>query len=78
MLYTETPLRDAYVVDLEQHADERGFFARVFCEHDGDADAAEQEEPRDRNERVVDHEQGQGEREQENDPEQTAAGEGAH
>jgi len=34
MIYTETPLRDAYVVELEKHADERGFFARVFCEQE--------------------------------------------
>ena len=34
MIYTETPLRDAYVIELEKHADERGFFARAFCEQE--------------------------------------------
>lgn len=32
MIYTETPLPGAYVIDLEKRGDERGFFARVFCE----------------------------------------------
>lgn len=31
MLFTETPLKGAYVIDLEKRGDERGFFARVFC-----------------------------------------------
>ena len=31
MIFTETPLRGAFVIDLEQRADERGFFARSFC-----------------------------------------------
>ena len=26
-----TPLQDAYVIDLNAHRDERGFFARTFC-----------------------------------------------
>ena len=30
MRYTETPLRGAFVIDLEPHADHRGFFARAF------------------------------------------------
>lgn len=34
MIYTETPLRGARVVELEPHADERGFFARVFCQNE--------------------------------------------
>ena len=34
MIYTETPLRGAYVVELEKRTDERGFFARVFCEQE--------------------------------------------
>ncbi len=32
MIFTETPLKGAYVIDLEKRGDERGFFARVFCE----------------------------------------------
>jgi dTDP-4-dehydrorhamnose 3,5-epimerase len=31
MLFTETPLAGAYVIDLERRGDERGFFARTFC-----------------------------------------------
>jgi dTDP-4-dehydrorhamnose 3,5-epimerase len=29
--FTETPLAGAYVIDIEPHADERGFFARTWC-----------------------------------------------
>ncbi len=31
MKFTETPLRGAFVIDLEPQRDERGFFARTFC-----------------------------------------------
>ena len=31
MIFTETALSDAYVIDLEPLADERGFFARIWC-----------------------------------------------
>lgn len=31
MLFTETKLRGAFVLDLEPHEDDRGFFARTFC-----------------------------------------------
>lgn len=31
MLFTETPIRGAYLIDLEKRGDERGFFARAFC-----------------------------------------------
>lgn len=31
MLFTETPLEGAYVIDLNKIGDERGFFARLFC-----------------------------------------------
>nr|WP_290227278.1 dTDP-4-dehydrorhamnose 3,5-epimerase [Trichocoleus desertorum] len=31
MLFTETPLKGAFVIDLEQRSDHRGFFARTFC-----------------------------------------------
>ena len=31
MLFTETPLKGAFVIDLEHRNDHRGFFARTFC-----------------------------------------------
>ena len=31
MIFTETPLAGAFIVDLEEKADDRGFFARTFC-----------------------------------------------
>lgn len=31
MLFTETQLKGAYVIDLEPREDERGFFARTWC-----------------------------------------------
>lgn len=31
MKFRETPVPGAWLVDLEPHADERGFFARAFC-----------------------------------------------
>lgn len=34
MLFTETPLRGAYLIDLEKRSDDRGFFARAFCERE--------------------------------------------
>lgn len=34
MIFTETPLRGAFLVDLERRGDERGFFARAFCERE--------------------------------------------
>jgi dTDP-4-dehydrorhamnose 3,5-epimerase len=34
MNFTETPLAGAYLVDLEKRGDERGFFARFFCERE--------------------------------------------
>lgn len=32
MIFRPTPLAEAYVIDLEKRGDDRGFFARVFCE----------------------------------------------
>jgi len=32
MIFTETKLKDAYVIDIELREDERGFFARSWCE----------------------------------------------
>ena len=34
MKFTETPLQGAYLLDLEKRGDDRGFFARVFCERE--------------------------------------------
>ncbi|MBI5569395.1 MAG: dTDP-4-dehydrorhamnose 3,5-epimerase [Desulfomonile tiedjei] len=34
MIFTETSLRGAYVIDLAPVADERGFFARTFCQRE--------------------------------------------
>ena len=34
MIFTETPLRGAYVIELEPRNDERGFFARAFCQNE--------------------------------------------
>lgn len=34
MRFTETPLKGAYLIDLEKRGDERGFFARLFCENE--------------------------------------------
>ncbi len=31
MLFTETPLKGAFVIDLEERKDNRGAFARTFC-----------------------------------------------
>ena len=31
MKFIETPLQGAFVIELEPHQDERGFFARTFC-----------------------------------------------
>ena len=34
MIFTETPLAGAYLIDVEKRGDERGFFARTFCEQE--------------------------------------------
>ena len=34
MIFTETMLPGAYVIDLELRTDSRGFFARAFCQHE--------------------------------------------
>jgi dTDP-4-dehydrorhamnose 3,5-epimerase len=36
MIFTETNLKGAYIIDLEKREDERGFFARLFCIHEFD------------------------------------------
>jgi dTDP-4-dehydrorhamnose 3,5-epimerase len=37
MIFTETKLRGAFVVDIERREDERGFFARTFCQREFEA-----------------------------------------
>lgn len=34
MIFNETPLKGAYVIELEKRGDERGFFARFFCKNE--------------------------------------------
>jgi dTDP-4-dehydrorhamnose 3,5-epimerase len=37
MIFTETRLSGAFIVDLEPRSDARGFFARAFCQHEFEA-----------------------------------------
>jgi dTDP-4-dehydrorhamnose 3,5-epimerase len=32
MIFTETKLKGAFIIDIERHEDSRGFFARAFCQ----------------------------------------------
>ena len=34
VIFTETKLKGAFVIDLERREDERGFFARAFCQNE--------------------------------------------
>ena len=34
MIFTETKLEGAFILDLERREDDRGFFARTFCQHE--------------------------------------------
>jgi dTDP-4-dehydrorhamnose 3,5-epimerase len=34
MIFTETELKGAYIIDLEKNEDERGFFARSWCQRE--------------------------------------------
>src|SRR5919108_1036345 len=34
MRFTETPLKDAYIIEIEPKTDERGMFARAFCQRE--------------------------------------------
>jgi dTDP-4-dehydrorhamnose 3,5-epimerase len=34
MIFTETRLKGAFIIDLERREDERGFFARAFCQNE--------------------------------------------
>ena len=37
MIFHETPLAGAFVLELEQRGDDRGFFARTFCQEEFEA-----------------------------------------
>ena len=37
MIFTETELKGAYIIDLERREDDRGFFARAFCQKEFEA-----------------------------------------
>jgi dTDP-4-dehydrorhamnose 3,5-epimerase len=34
MIFVETRLKGAFIIDIDAHADERGFFARTFCQRE--------------------------------------------
>lgn len=34
MLFTETKLKGAFIVDVDRHEDNRGYFGRVFCQNE--------------------------------------------
>jgi dTDP-4-dehydrorhamnose 3,5-epimerase len=34
MIFTETKLKGAFILDLKRHEDNRGFFARTFCQRE--------------------------------------------
>ena len=34
MKFIELPMKGAYLIELERMEDERGFFARLFCEEE--------------------------------------------
>ncbi|HXV42374.1 MAG TPA: dTDP-4-dehydrorhamnose 3,5-epimerase [Anaerolineae bacterium] len=37
MIFHETKLKDAYIIEIEKREDERGFFARGWCQHEFEA-----------------------------------------
>lgn len=41
MKFNKSPLEGAYTIDLEKRGDDRGFFARVFCENEFGAQGLE-------------------------------------
>jgi dTDP-4-dehydrorhamnose 3,5-epimerase len=41
MTFSETPLRGAFVIDIESQPDERGFFARTWCAREFEAHGLE-------------------------------------
>jgi dTDP-4-dehydrorhamnose 3,5-epimerase len=34
MIFTPTRLKDAVIIDVQRHGDERGYLARTYCEHE--------------------------------------------
>src|SRR3982751_2807840 len=34
MIFTETKLKGAFIIDIKRLEDSRGFFARAFCQHE--------------------------------------------
>ena len=34
MIFTETKIKGAYIIDIKRIEDERGFFGRAFCQHE--------------------------------------------
>jgi dTDP-4-dehydrorhamnose 3,5-epimerase len=37
VIFTETPFEGVFIVDLDRHEDERGFFARTWCDREAEA-----------------------------------------
>jgi dTDP-4-dehydrorhamnose 3,5-epimerase len=37
MIFTETKLKGAYIIDIDRREDDRGFFARAFCQKEFEA-----------------------------------------
>ena len=37
MIFTETDLKGAFIIDIEKREDERGFFARSWCRREFEA-----------------------------------------
>ncbi len=37
MIFTETKLKNAFIIDVQKHEDERGFFARSYCNREFEA-----------------------------------------
>lgn len=37
MIFIETKLKGAFVIEIDRHEDSRGFFARAFCQHEFEA-----------------------------------------
>jgi dTDP-4-dehydrorhamnose 3,5-epimerase len=37
LIFTETKLAGAFLIELERHSDQRGFFARTFCQQEFEA-----------------------------------------
>ena len=37
MIFTETKLKGAYIIDIEKRTDDRGFFARAWCQNEFEA-----------------------------------------